>query len=555
MSAREDLGLVRSGYLVDAPPVRPLWSAIVLALASGPIMDAGFPSLSWWPMTLIGMAVFLVSVRGRSPGGAFLVGFLGGEAYYLVQISWAALFLGPVPLTALSTLEAIYVGLGAVVMSIAYRVVPLVWTSRLARLALLPVVIAGLWTAREAVASNFPYGGFSWARVAMSESQGPFAPLFSWIGISGVSFLMVVLVALAIELYRISDHPTLGLPRLSWRHVSRVGVVLLATAIILAVPAFPIALKGTTTVAAVQGDGPAGYFDPHNYGDLLAAQYQATVPLFSGKYRTGTDKLDMVIWPEGASDIDPVAADDAPDHGLAADEFNDVVKNTGAPLLAGTIQHRGSKYFNTSLLWEQGKGEVAHYDKKHPVPFGEYVPDRAFWRMLAPGLIDLIGRDYTPGTTKTTFDVNGVIAGIDICFDITDDNVMRDAITSGAQILIAQTNNADFGHTDENVQQLAIARIRAMELGRTLVNDSTVGTTAVILPNGKTLKQLTTWKPGVLVATVPLSTTITPATWLGEPIELLVCILGLGGLVGAMVLAPRRRPEKRRPKKEALNKA
>jgi apolipoprotein N-acyltransferase len=133
-----------------------------------------------------------------------------------------------------------------------------------------------------------------------------------------------------------------------------------------------------------------------------------------------------------------------------------------------------------------------------------------------------------------------VIAGIDICFDITDDNVMRDSITSGAQILIAQTNNADFGHTDESVQQLAIARIRAMELGRTLVNDSTVGTTAIILPDGQTVAQLPTYAPGALVETVPLSTTITPATWLGEPIELLACLLGLAGLVVGMVLAPRR---------------
>jgi apolipoprotein N-acyltransferase len=497
-------------------------------------MDAGFPSLGWWPLTLVGMVVFLVSIRGRRPAGAFLVGFLGGLAYYLIQISWAALFLGPVPLSALSTLEAIYIGLGAMVMSIAYRVVPLVWNSRAARLGLLPVVIAGLWTLREYVASNFPYGGFSWARVAMSESQGAFAPLFSWLGISGVSFVMAFLVALGIEAYRITDDPEKGMRRLGLWQPDRFALVAIPALLILAVPSFPIALKGTTTVAAVQGAGPAGYFDPHEYGDLLAAQFTATVPLFSDK-----KKIDMVIWPEGASDIDPVKADDAPDWQIAASEFNDVSKETHAPLLGGTIQQRGNKFFNTSLLWEYGRGVVDHYDKKHPVPFGEYVPDRAFWRALAPGLIDLIGRDYTPGTTNTVFNVNGVIAGIDICFDITDDVVMRDSIDSGAQILIAQTNNADFGHTDESVQQLEIARIRAMELGRSLVNDSTVGTTAVILPNGQTLAQLPVYKPGALVETVPLSTTITPATWLGQPLEWFVLLLGAGGLVVGIVLAPR----------------
>lgn len=505
--------------LAASPRARPLWVAVLLAAASGPIMDAGFPSLGWWPLTFVGIGIFLISVQGRRPGGAFLVGFVGGLALYFEQISWAALFLGPIPLSALSTLEALFVGCGGVLMCLTYRYVPRLWTSRLGRLGLLPAVVAGLWTLREVVAGSWPYGGFSWARVAESQSQSPLSSLFSWIGVSGVSFVMVFLVALAIEAFRMSP------VAIEARGILVVGIV----ALVLVVPAYPIVLKGTTTVAAVQGDGPAGYFDRHDYGDLLAAQFKATTPLFGSKR-----KIDMVIWPEGASDIDPVAADKAPDEDVAATEFNDVSRKLDAPLLAGTIQHRGSQYFNTSLLWEAGKGAVAHYDKKHPVPFGEYVPDRAFWRALAPSLIDLIGRDYTPGTTSTVFNVRGVIAGIDICFDITDDGVMRDSIRSGAQILIAQTNNADFGHTDESIQQLAIARIRAMELGRTLVNDSTVGTTAIVLPDGSTVAQLPTYKAGALVETVPLSTTITPATTWGQPLELLVELVGLGGLVVAL---------------------
>ena len=518
-----------NGESVIAPAPRPLWAAVLLAAASGPIMDSGFPDLSWWPLTFVGIGVFLVSLRGRRPGGAFLVGFVGGLTYYLLQIAWAALFLGPVPLSALATLESLFVGGGAVLISIAYRAVPLIWTSSLGRLALFPAVVAGLWTLREAIASVWPYGGFSWARVAESQSLSPFSTLFSWIGISGVSFVMVFLVALAIESVLVVSLPALT------RGILVVGTV----AIIVLVPAYPIVLKGTTTVAAVQGAGPAGYFDPHNYGDLLSAQYKATIPLF------GRKDIDMVIWPEGASDIDPVAADGAPDEDVAATEFDDISTRVSAPLLAGTIQHRGARFYNTSLLWEAGKGVIDHYDKKYPIPFGEYVPNRAIWRTFAPTLIDLIGRDYTPGTTDTVFDVNGVIAGINICFDITDDTVMRDSIWSGAQILIAQTNNADFGHTDESVQQLEIARIRAMEFGRALVNDSTVGTTAIVLPDGSTVSQLPVYKPGYLVAKVPLSTTVTPATWLGEPIEQGVSLVGLAGLIVAAIFTCKRKERQR----------
>ena len=499
-----------------ARPLLPIWGAITLAAISGPVMDAGFPDRGWWPMTFVGIGMVLVALIGRRPRSALLVGFVAGLTFYFVHIEWASLFLGPLPMSALSVLESIFVALGAMLISITYRWFPVVWSGRLARFGLLPVIVAGIWTCREAIDSTWPYGGFSWGRASESQSESPLAHLFSWLGISGVTFIMVALVALIIEVSRARD----------MQRLSRATIAVTAVAVVLAVPAFPVATNGSTLVAAVQGAGPAGYFDSHEYGDLLKAQYDATKPLF------GT-KVDMVIWPEGASDIDPLESADA------AAVFDQVSEQLHAPLIAGTITHRGSKYFNTSLLWEAGKGAVDHYDKKHPVPFGEYVPDRAFWRPFAPSLIDLIGREYTPGTTDTVFNVNGVVAGIDICFDISDDNVMRESIGSGAQVLIAQTNNADFGHTDESVQQLAIARIRAMEFGRSVINNSTVGTSAIIAPDGSTIDQLKTYVPAVMLDRVPLSSTVTAAAVLGQAIELFVSMLGLGGMLVAVVAGKR----------------
>jgi apolipoprotein N-acyltransferase len=58
-----------------------------------------------------------------------------------------------------------------------------------------------------------------------------------------------------------------------------------------------------------------------------------------------------------------------------------------------------------------------------------------------------------------------------------------------------QTNNADFRGTDENLQQLAFARIRAVETGRAVVNLSTVGTSQVIGPDGRTIDALPADEP------------------------------------------------------------
>jgi len=221
--------------------------------------------------------------------------------------------------------------------------------------------------------------------------------------------------------------------------------------------------------------------------------------------------------------------------------FDYVSQQLHAPLVGWAVTQRGDKSYNTELLWDHG-AVLDYYDKKHPVPFGEYVPDRAFWEPFAPDLIGLIGRDYTPGTTDNVFNINGVIAGVNICFDIVDDQILIESVQEGAQVIFASSNNADFGHTDESAQQLSIARIRAIELGRSVVNISTVGLSAVIAPDGRIVQQLPWYTAATMVQDVQLSTVTTPAVVIGRDLEWFVSGLGLSILLisGFALRRPRR---------------
>lgn len=507
-----------SGSPTVEKPLLPLWAAILVAAASGPILDAGFPDKGIWPLTFLGIGLVLVSLIGRRAGSALLVGFIAGCTFYFTHIQWASLFLGLLPMSALSVLESLFFAVGALAITLAYRWMPRVWPSALGRLGLLPVAVAGLWTAREAWASVWPYGGFAWGRVALSQSDSPFSSLFSWLGISGVGFVMVLLVAASIQALRVVTVPRLA----------RAIVVVTLAAVLLVAPAWPVATEGTLRVAAVQGNGKAGYFDGSQANDLLQAQVDATVPLFG-------QKVDVVLWPEGTTYRDPLT--DA----YTGAVFDYISQQMDAPLIAQGVTERGGLNYNTAMLWEAGKSALDLYDKKHPVPFGEYIPDRAFWRPFAPDLIDLIQREYTPGTTDNVFDINGVIAGINICFDIVDDQILTESVQEGAQVIFASSNTADFGHTDESAQQLAIARIRAMELGRSVVNVSTVGLSAMIAPDGRIIQQLPWFTPGTMVQDVPLSTTSTPALLLGRGLEWLVSGIGLASILIAGFGARRRR--------------
>ena len=496
----------------------PLTAAVLVAALSGYVNAAAFPGIGWWPLIFVGTALMLWSLHGRRAWSALLVGFIGGFAFFGNHILWLTVYLGPVPWLALAGLESVFFALGCVLMALAWRHVPRVWSGVGAQLVGLPAVLAGLWTLREAITSVWPYGGFSWGRLAFSQSDSTFAPLVAWLGMSGVSFVIALLSAMLLQAVRTV--------RVCW---TTRGMIASAAFLIVALfPAWPVLESGSIRVAAVQGNSNSGLFAQIQQGDSLNDHLQATVPILG-------HRVDVIVWPENASDIDPLRNEQA------AQTLDFVSEKMDAPLVTGTItENAQGQRFNSVLLWKNGRGSVAQYDKIHPVPFAEYLPDRSFWYPLAPSLFDLVPRDYSFGRRSNVFDINGAMAGIAICFDIVDDGLIHQMVDGGAEFILAPTNNADFGHSDESVQQVAIARLRAVETGRSVVNNSTVGVSAMFAPDGGVIAQLPTFTRGAMVETIPLSTTLTPAMFAGRHIEWIVAGFGLAGLIVGMLLAPRR---------------
>jgi apolipoprotein N-acyltransferase len=488
----------------------PLWVALVVATVGGLLVRTSFPAPAIWPFAFAGLALILLALRGRSFWTGMLVGLFAGGALWGSLIFWLTLYLGPIPWLALCALMTLWVGVSGGLIALVYK-----WTAKSAspwiEFAAAPVVVGAIWAARETLAASWPYGGFSWARLAYSQAESPFNDVVSWIGVAGLSFAVAVVSSLAVAI--------LVNPR---RRPMYVWGAL--TLVLVLVPVFPSSVSGTTRVLVAQGNSKAGLFDAQNPGQVLSDHVSATLAAADDPKATS---IDMIVWPENGSDIDPLRSENA------ARAIDAVATKFAAPVVAGTITNpMGETYFNSSIVWTPGEGVTAQYDKKRPVPFAEYMPNRAFFRALVPDLVDLVTRDYSIGSRRNVVDVNGVEAGISICFDITDNALTREMVAGGAQIILAQTNNADFGTTDENLQQLAIARLAAIESARTVVNDSTVGTTAIIRADGSTQAQLDPYTPGYLIADVDLRETVTPAMVAGSFVEVGVVGLSLAGLIG-----------------------
>jgi apolipoprotein N-acyltransferase len=167
------------------------------------------------------------------------------------------------------------------------------------------------------------------------------------------------------------------------------------------------------------------------------------------------------------------------------------------------------------------------------VPFGEYIPYRSFFRTLS-SKVDLVRRDFAAGSEVGTLDVGPVRAGVAICFEVAYDDLVRDTVRDGADLLVVQTNNATFGYTDEAVQQLAMSRLRAIEHGRAVAHVSTVGVSALIAPDGRELARSGLFTPAVLEATLPRRTQLTLADRLGSWPE---AVITGAGLLAALALA------------------
>lgn len=502
-------------------PVLPLWAALLVAALAGPVLDAAYPSLGIWPLAFLGIALSLVPLIGRSAWSALLVGFVFGASFYLIHIMWITRYLGPIPWLALGLLEAVFIALGSVLITLTYRWLPRALPGRWARLIVLPLLVGGIWTTRELFQGSWPYTGFPWARIGMSQSESPLAHLVSWVGVSGLSFVMVAATATAIEVVRMWRGT-------GFRLISLVPVAV-GLIVLFAIPQFPTTDAGSIRVGSVQGNGPAGYFDDRTPNAIIQAQLDATAPVLD-------DDVDLLLWPEGGIDSDPLNND------TTARTLTRLSERIEAPLLVNAATTRGDDILNTSMLWDGASGAVQLHDKRNPVPFGEYVPDRDFYAAIVPDLIGLIGREYTPGTNPPYVNVDGVGIGLAICFDVIYDSVIWEGASDGAEVYMFQTNNADFRDTDENLQQLAFARMRALETGRSVVNISTVGTSQVISPTGTTIDELPAGEAGAMITDVPLRTGLTPAVLFGSTIQLVLFAGSLLALAAAGVAAMIRRP-------------
>lgn len=363
--------------------------------------------------------------------------------------------------------------LSAFVFAFTFSAVLLHWTSTYVgstpwiilsfglSLLYLPLALVGRWgiasyplifVVLEEVRNRFPFGGFGWARIAYSQPDAPYVAIASRGGAIALSAITVLLAGFAY--FALNKKVQLGF---------------MVPLLVLFIPS-NIANVNQTSVLMIQGNVPELGLDFNTRAKQVFSNHVDETKKALAK----NQKVDFIVWPENAVDVDPYANKDVYEE----------LESFDKPLIIGAIVGKGEKLLNTSILWGDKTQDI--YVKQHLTPFGEYIPLRSLAKKFSP-LVNQVD-DFSPGNQQKIFTIGLAKVAPVICFELIDDEILSKAAKS-SNLLVVQTNSATFGKSAESAQQLSITRIRAIEHSRNVVSVSTTGISAVIDFNGTILTQ------------------------------------------------------------------
>lgn len=228
------------------------------------------------------------------------------------------------------------------------------------------------------------------------------------------------------------------------------------------------------------------------------AHQRETLSIYRGlSLEAKTRGASVIVWPETA----------APffygwDAALSA-AVDNVAVEAGVPILFGAPwfdPSGGGRYYNSVFHVDRRGVTLGRYDKRHLVPFGEYIPLKSllfFLRKLTAG-----EQDFSAGTGPALFEVQGTRAGASVCYEALFPEIIRDGVRAGAGWLVNVTNDAWFGDTVAPLQHLAMARMRAVEFRRPMVRAANAGISAIIDERGETTHRIGLFRKGVAVGEI-----------------------------------------------------
>jgi apolipoprotein N-acyltransferase len=418
-------------------------------------------------------------------------GFFAGTLANLLLVYWIAYTIA-VP----GNLGWLMGGLAALLVS-AYLAVYVSLAAAFAHRVRRRFGIAGLWVFPAAwvcleYGRSVLFSGFPWLLLGYSLSgHFLFRQAADLAGVYGLGFLLAMA---NVSLYMAGAKAALGERRgilMNLAGAVAVAVFLLVYGTLGKTPESPGTPGGTVRVGIAQGNiDQSVKWDPDHQKETLR--------IFRAMTREAAQNgSEVIVWPETAA---PFFYGWEPEMSAVVDA---AAAENRVPLIFGAPwfdPSEGGRYYNSVFLLGANGIAQGRYDKRHLVPFGEYIPLRRllfFLRKLTEG-----EEDFSAGRGPALFAVDGKPVGANVCYEAIFPGIVRESVREGATWLVNVTNDAWFGDTVAPHQHLAMARMRSVEFRRPLVRAANSGISAIIDERGEMSAKLGLFRKGIIVADI-----------------------------------------------------
>ena len=464
---------------------------LLAAAIGGLVVGVSLPPFGLWFLAPLGYALFAyaMATEGRRRGRVGRAA-LFNAAYFAVGLAWSVEF-------------AIVAFIGLMAIEVLLTTLPWLLTPRTPRVAIL--AFPALVTVGELLRYRWPLGGLPLAGIALGQVNGPLLPLAKLGGDLAIVFVTALVGA---AIYCLRGNRALAVV------AGVIVVVVVALGWVAPTPKAGDAVR----VAYAQGGGPRGLRAIENVStDVFGNQLRAS--------RRVHRPVDLVVWPEDVIDLSgPIARDPI------RFEVGALATHLDTTLVAGVVEDSGTDRFrNAAVAWDRSGKIVDRFEKVHRVPFGEYVPARGLVKHLAD--LSPVPRDAIAGKGDGVLLTRAGQLGVMISYEVFFADRARTAVHGGAEVLLVPTNASSFKGRQVPRQEVAAARLRAVETGRDLVQAAPTGHSVFVDARGHTARTSKLGARAAATSVLHKRHGRTPYDRYGDrPVVALVAIVVLGAL-------------------------
>ncbi len=458
----------------------------LMLVVAGLAWPLGFAPLAWWWVAPVCMVVLLhAAMQAGSVKRAAGDGFVFGVSVFVSGVHWLFISLhsfGGMPwpvaaggVLALSLYMAIYPCLAAMAAALLLNTL---FKKEPYSLWLAPLW-ASVWTASE-LARGWVFTGFPWLSVGDGVVDSPLAVWLPWMGATAVAWWLITVVS---WLGLLVLQPSRG-------RAGQVASLLLlvagGTAWVGQLPSQAHTV-GTVQVAIGQPNiSQTIKFDPDRIIDNVITTLQVG--------QTAAEKLPPGGWlllPETAL---PVLWGEAPVEWR--DAFQTLATKNRIHLVMGVAIDENEHYTNsvTSLNPADAKAPafpVTRYDKRHLVPFGEFIPTGFRWFVA---MMNMPLGDFDRGRgAPSSFKLGGFYLLPNVCYEDVFSREFAGLVSTASpepNALFNVSNLAWFGDSWAMDQHAQMSRSRAVEHQKPMIRATNTGVSGVIDASGHWLLRL-----------------------------------------------------------------